>query len=94
MDLYIHSPIGLHGVVLNSLSTGTNLPLLPYLYSATNQFLVRDKALNLKTKDMKMCCLVSNGGMVVRKGKLRELRRKPAPVLLRQPQISHDVTLD
>jgi hypothetical protein len=27
-DLYIHSPIRLHGVVLNSLSTGTTLPLL------------------------------------------------------------------
>jgi hypothetical protein len=27
MDLYIHSPIRLHGVVLNSLSTGTILPL-------------------------------------------------------------------
>jgi hypothetical protein len=29
VDLYIHSPIRLHGVVLNSLSTGTTLPL-PY----------------------------------------------------------------
>jgi hypothetical protein len=28
--LYIHSPIRLHGVVLNLLSTGTTLPL-PYL---------------------------------------------------------------
>jgi hypothetical protein len=27
VDLYIHSPIRLHGVVLNSLSTGTTLPL-------------------------------------------------------------------
>jgi hypothetical protein len=26
VDLYIHSPIRLHGVVLNSLSTGTTLP--------------------------------------------------------------------
>jgi hypothetical protein len=31
MDLYIHSPIRLHGVVLTSLSTGTTLPL-PHLY--------------------------------------------------------------
>jgi hypothetical protein len=29
MDLYIHSPIRLHGVMLNYLSTGTTLP---YLY--------------------------------------------------------------
>jgi hypothetical protein len=29
VDLYIHSPIRLHGVVLNYLSTGTTLPL-PY----------------------------------------------------------------
>jgi hypothetical protein len=28
-DLYGHSPIRLHGVELNSLSTGTNLPFLP-----------------------------------------------------------------
>jgi hypothetical protein len=28
MDLYIHSPIRLHGVALNSLSTGITLPLL------------------------------------------------------------------
>jgi hypothetical protein len=28
MDLYISSPIGLHGVVLNWLSTGTTLPLI------------------------------------------------------------------
>jgi hypothetical protein len=27
VDLYIHSPIRLHGVVLNWLSTGTTLPL-------------------------------------------------------------------
>jgi hypothetical protein len=33
MDLYIHSPIRLHGVVLNYLSTGTTLLLpLPYLF--------------------------------------------------------------
>jgi hypothetical protein len=30
MDLYIHSPIRLHGIVLNTLSTGTILPI-PYL---------------------------------------------------------------
>jgi hypothetical protein len=28
VDLYIHTPIRLHGVVLNELSTGTNLPYL------------------------------------------------------------------
>jgi hypothetical protein len=27
MDLYIHSPIRIHGVMLNKLSTGTTLPL-------------------------------------------------------------------
>jgi hypothetical protein len=27
VDLYIHSPIHLHGVVFNQLSTGTTLPL-------------------------------------------------------------------
>jgi hypothetical protein len=33
VDLYIHSSIRLHGVVLNSLSTGTTLPLpLPLLW--------------------------------------------------------------
>jgi hypothetical protein len=30
VDLYIHSPTRLHGVVPNELTTGTNLPL-PYL---------------------------------------------------------------
>jgi hypothetical protein len=30
VDLYIHSPIRLHGVVLNSLSTGTTLPYLEH----------------------------------------------------------------
>jgi hypothetical protein len=33
LDLYIHSPIRLHGVVLNQLSTGTTL-LLPFARSA------------------------------------------------------------
>jgi hypothetical protein len=28
VELYIHSPIRLHGVVLNQLSTGATLPLL------------------------------------------------------------------
>jgi hypothetical protein len=28
VDLYIHSPIHLHGILLNSLSTGTTLPYL------------------------------------------------------------------
>jgi hypothetical protein len=27
VELYLHSPICLHGVVLNSLSTGTTLPV-------------------------------------------------------------------
>jgi hypothetical protein len=31
MDLYIHSPIRLHGLVLNYLGTGTTLPSLPSL---------------------------------------------------------------
>jgi hypothetical protein len=30
VDLHIHSPIHLRGVVLNVLSTGTTLPLLPH----------------------------------------------------------------
>jgi hypothetical protein len=30
VDLYIHSPIRLHGIVLNSLSTGTALPYLTF----------------------------------------------------------------
>jgi hypothetical protein len=32
VDLYIHSPIRLHGVVLNSLSTGTTLPFFLTFY--------------------------------------------------------------
>jgi hypothetical protein len=31
VDLYIHSPMHLHGVMLNYLSTGTTLPLLTLL---------------------------------------------------------------
>jgi hypothetical protein len=34
MDLYLHSPVRLHGVVLNYLSIGTTLPL-PYLLGGT-----------------------------------------------------------
>jgi hypothetical protein len=34
VDLYIHSPIRLHGVVLNLLSTGTTLPLTYFPRSA------------------------------------------------------------
>jgi hypothetical protein len=30
VDLYIHSPIRLHGVVLNKFSTGTTLPFIFY----------------------------------------------------------------
>jgi hypothetical protein len=30
VDLYIHSPIRLHGVVLNFLSTGTNLTFMQW----------------------------------------------------------------
>jgi hypothetical protein len=37
MDLYIHSLIRLHGIVLNSLSTGTNLPLpIPNIHIEIN----------------------------------------------------------
>jgi hypothetical protein len=35
VDLYIHSPIRLHGVVLNLLSTETTLPFLPFIRSST-----------------------------------------------------------
>jgi hypothetical protein len=31
VDLYIHSPIRLHGVMLNQLSTGTTLPFFYYV---------------------------------------------------------------
>jgi hypothetical protein len=34
VDLYIHSPIRLHGIVLNKLSTGTTLPFTFYTNSA------------------------------------------------------------
>jgi hypothetical protein len=38
VNLYIHSPIHLHGVVLNSLSTGTTLPFMsPELFHKCNQ---------------------------------------------------------
>jgi hypothetical protein len=30
VDLYIHFPIRLHGVVINYLRSGTTLPFLPY----------------------------------------------------------------
>jgi hypothetical protein len=30
MELYLHSPIRLHGVVLHQLSTGTTLPLFTF----------------------------------------------------------------
>jgi hypothetical protein len=42
VDLYIYSPIRLHGIVLNSLSTGTTLPLPDYVrrkkYIVLNMF--------------------------------------------------------
>jgi hypothetical protein len=42
MDLYIHSSIRLHGVVLNYSSTGTSLPLYPqveYIFVSRNHVL-------------------------------------------------------
>jgi hypothetical protein len=41
VDLYIHSPIRLHGVMINLLSTGTTLPFL--LVGPLYQPLVVDK---------------------------------------------------
>jgi hypothetical protein len=43
MDLYIHSPIRLHGVVLNYLSTGTTLPftVVKYLLWRFSLFLIK-----------------------------------------------------
>jgi hypothetical protein len=47
VDLYIYSPIRLHGVVLNSLSTGTTLPytaakyMILSLYAALIMLFVR-----------------------------------------------------
>jgi hypothetical protein len=38
MDLYIHSPIRLHGVVLNQLSTGVILPFT-LLYTSEDRIL-------------------------------------------------------
>jgi hypothetical protein len=37
MDLYIHSPLHLHGVVLNYLSTGTTLPVSTEFVSALRE---------------------------------------------------------
>jgi hypothetical protein len=37
VDVYIHSPIRLHGVVLNYLSTGTTLPYNPHYLEALKQ---------------------------------------------------------
>jgi hypothetical protein len=42
VDLYIHSPIRLHGVVLNYLSTGTTLPYIiigGYIFDYTKSYL-------------------------------------------------------
>jgi hypothetical protein len=39
MALYIHSPIRLHGVVLNQLSTGTTLPSYLYILQRSDIFL-------------------------------------------------------
>jgi hypothetical protein len=43
VELYLHSPIYLHGIVLNSLSTRTTLPsvAIPPLWSS-DQFLATD----------------------------------------------------
>jgi hypothetical protein len=38
VDLYIHSSIRLHGVMLNLLSTGTTLPFLHILLLSLNLF--------------------------------------------------------
>jgi hypothetical protein len=40
VDLYIHSRIRLHGIVLNSLSTGTTLPLHCFLVGSGCFFLL------------------------------------------------------
>jgi hypothetical protein len=66
VDLYIHSPIRLHGVVLNSLSIGTTLPLpFTIIFSlcpqAIGQFLLDNIKIDLKRKRVGGCGLEPAG---------------------------------
>jgi hypothetical protein len=53
MDLYIHSPIRLNGVVLNSLNTGTPLPYI-YTYHTTKSEAVFP-FYNLNIQHLRLC---------------------------------------
>jgi hypothetical protein len=66
MDLYIYSPIRLHGVMLNSLSTGTTLPIT-YPLNGYAKSALEIGTRNMNSED------VERGGMSVRQCLLKQI---------------------
>jgi hypothetical protein len=52
VDLYIHSPIRLDGIMLNSLSTGTTLPLLLLMVCVVSVFVQREMSILVNKRRM------------------------------------------
>jgi hypothetical protein len=51
VDVYMHSPIRLHGVVLNKLNTGTTLP---YLYFAFTNIWENNTVVLIAVEELKI----------------------------------------
>jgi hypothetical protein len=54
VDLYVHSPIRLHGVVLNYLGTGTTLPTFAFILNNHNvtHFIMYSMYCNIHTTEL------------------------------------------
>jgi hypothetical protein len=107
MDLYIHSPIRLHGVVLNYLSTGTTLPFYTrYDVSMIIEWMNFFSFLGWGETESTWyvghyTAYCISPGREMRSGQVGEMRigrrnlstrKKTAPVTLCPPQIPHDLT--
>jgi hypothetical protein len=74
MDLYIHSPILLHGVVFNELSTGTTLHFLHLPIQIPS--IVTPSRDNIYNIFIKGCSLMDNTpNMYARSSKLKKTRK-------------------
>jgi hypothetical protein len=87
VDLYIHSPIRLHGVVLNSLSTGTTLPFTRFETSLSSPPATRRATVEVFDPASTRACTLLRASYLTTDGQLASLSWSKAPIWGLRPDL-------
>jgi hypothetical protein len=87
VDLYTHSLIRLHGVVLNELSTGTTLPYHIVLHDSSGSWILN----RIDRKDVASCCYGNEGEGIIEN---LEMKQELQDLYIHSPKRLHGVVLN